>query len=157
MPSFRAVVVAVGMAYALYALVAAAALISVSAAPSDRWPVDFALIATITTTGLHFAFMGIAFARGSEPYPVRPIYAFILADCVAAAALGIASVVLVIDNETALPLDTLRAIAFTTSLLVGVTQLLCLAKAYALLEDVYAGRRDVQTGSWVGRYTPGPY
>ena len=45
-----------------------------------------------------------------EPYPVRPLWAFLFADYVTAAALGISAVTLVLDSGTAPPLDTLRAV-----------------------------------------------
>lgn len=90
-----------------------------------------------------------------EPYPVRPLWAFLFADYVTAAALGIAAVTLVFDSGTALPLDTLRAVAFVTTLCVGVTQLLCLSKAYTLVDDVNTGRRDARTGAWVTQYFGG--
>ena len=158
MPSFRTTALATGVIYTAYALVAASAIISISAAPSARWPIDFALIVSITTTALHFFFILLGFTGGMyEPYPVRPLWAFLFADYVTAAALGISAVTLVLDSGTALPLDTLRAVAFTTTLCVGITQLLCLSKAYTLVDDVYTGRRDRLTGTWIGQYVRGPY
>ena len=158
MPTFRTTALAVGFVYTIYALVAASAVISLSAEPSARWPVDLALVSTISTTALHFFFILLGFTGGMyEPYPVRPLWAFLFADYVTAAALGISAVTLVLDSGTALPLDTLRAVAFTTTLATGVTQLLCLSKAYTLVDDVYTGRRDRDTGAWVARYVSGPY
>ena len=158
MPSFRTTALVTGVIYTAYALVAASAIISISAAPSARWPIDFALWTTISTTALHFFFILLGFTGGMyEPYPVRPLWAFLFADYVTAAALGISAVTLVLDSGTALPLNTLRGVAFVTTLSVGVTQLLCMSKAYTLVDDVYTGRRDARTGVWVAQYARGPY
>ena len=158
MPTFRTTALAVGFVYTIYALVAASAVISLSVEPSARWPADLALVSTISTTALHFFFILLGFTGGMyEPYPVRPLWAFLFADYVTAAALGISAVTLVLDSGTALPLNTLRGVAFVTTLSVGVTQLLCMSKAYTLVDDVYTGRRDARTGAWVAQYARGPY
>ena len=151
MVRFSSLAVLVGLVYFSYFLVAISAIVSLSVETSLMWPVEFALWATVSTTSLHFFFQMVGFFMTDyNPYPVNPQWIFVLADTIAAGALGAASVTILLDGSTGgLPLSELRLISYVVTSAAATTQVVCFFKTMVLFFDVSGGRRDDEFGQWV--------
>ena len=133
--------VLLGLAYAVFLLLAISSIVLIVANHGASWPVGFGFVTGLTSAVVHFGVMlgAIGIVDGYVLYPVAPRFVFASADVVIGLALGLVTGGYVMDS-TAATLPILSSFMF--ALAYGV---MCY-KIAVILIGVRNRTRDPRTG-----------